>query len=191
MGMNNPLATNLFLAPIMAFSLLIACAVMEGFPTVFRSSFFSTATSTFEILSMIALGGIIAFFMVVSEFFLISTTSVVTFSIAGILKEIITLLGARHVYGDEFPPNKVIGLIISISGIALYNYVRLRSMRKKHKVAIRRGGAGPLVVADSTDQDVDEENVRLVGAAGLYGFHPVNAIPDSDMDMELAEYEKI
>ncbi|TPX71099.1 hypothetical protein SpCBS45565_g01327 [Spizellomyces sp. 'palustris'] len=177
MGMNNPLATNLFLAPLMALSLLIACSIIEGIPTVFQSPFFATFGSTLSILGAIFLGGSIAFLMVVSEFFLISTTSVVTFSIAGILKEIITIIAAAKVFGDEFPANKIVGLIISISGIAGYNYMRIRHMRKKHRAEARKT-LGPF--QESVEEDEEDEDTRLVAAGrGLYGFHPVNAIAGS------------
>ncbi|KAI8904954.1 triose phosphate transporter [Powellomyces hirtus] len=189
MGMNNPLAATLFLAPLMALSLLIACSALEGLPSVFASPFFESFASIMSILGIICLGGILAFFMVISEFMLISTTSIVTFSVAGIFKEIITLVGARHVYGDEFPANKIAGLIISLSGIACYNYLRIRHMRKKHRNAahgIREGG----------QDDQDENESSLAARQGLlYGFHPVNAIGqhdvENDSDIDLRGYEDI
>ncbi|KAI8824505.1 triose-phosphate transporter family-domain-containing protein [Fimicolochytrium jonesii] len=189
MGMNNPLAASLFLAPIMGLSLLVACMAIEGLPTILTSPDFATFGSTMGILGILCGGGVIAFFMVVSEFFLISTTSIVTFSVAGIFKEILTLVGAKHVYGDEFPPNKIVGLIISISGIAFYNYLRISGMRKKHRKEARKGG-GLFAEAERERGETGDaaDNVADATRGLLYGFHPVTAMGsplsmESDLDM--------
>ncbi|KAI8589790.1 TPT-domain-containing protein [Geranomyces variabilis] len=193
MGMNNPLAATVFLAPLMALSLLIACSALEGLPTVFRSEFFDTFGESMRIIAIMCAGGVLAFFMVVSEFMLISQTSIVTFSVAGIFKEIITLVGARHVYGDAFPPNKIAGLIISLGGIAGYNYVRINQMRKTHhRTAQHRGVASE---QDDSGEEGAYEGSRAARRGLLYGFHPVNAIGGADVDnssdIDLRGYEDV
>ena len=59
------------------------------------------------------------------EYSLITYTSVVTFSVAGIFKEILTIFVGGAVFGDRFGFWNTIGLIISLCGIIAYNYVRL------------------------------------------------------------------
>ncbi|KAI9017495.1 triose-phosphate transporter family-domain-containing protein [Gaertneriomyces semiglobifer] len=174
----NPLAATLFLAPVMCVSLLIATVAVEGIPTIFRSGYFASAGGTFAILGAIIGGGCLAFLMVLSEFFLISHTSVVTLSVGGIVKEIITLVAAAAVFGDKFPPNKIIGLLISIGGIAFYNYMRWKKMRRIHEERRRHYHA----VHDENDsaESLNNDEAALLGlqaaAKGIYGFHAVNVV---------------
>jgi solute carrier family 35 protein C2 len=118
MGMDNPLATNLFLSPIVSVSLFLAFLFQEGLLKLISDPHFSNLASGSTLLLSIFGGGTIAFLMVNIEFALISTTSVVTFSVAGIFKEIITILAAIAVFGDPFTGNMVVGLGISLIGIA-------------------------------------------------------------------------
>jgi solute carrier family 35 protein C2 len=58
--------------------------------------------------------------MLMSEYMLISLTGVVTFSVAGIVKEVLTITVSAAVFGDRFTSKAGIGLIVSISGIIFY-----------------------------------------------------------------------
>ncbi|KAI8898098.1 triose-phosphate transporter family-domain-containing protein [Globomyces pollinis-pini] len=131
MGMNNPLATNLFLAPIVCVSLLFSFLSIEGTSDLLASPRMHDMASSLWLLLTISLGGCIAFLMVNIEFMLISTTSVVTFSITGIFKEIITITAAILVFGDEFTPNMIYGLLISLVGIGAFNYIRIQQMNQR------------------------------------------------------------
>ncbi|KAI9096991.1 triose-phosphate transporter family-domain-containing protein [Phlyctochytrium arcticum] len=186
MGMNNPLATTLFLTPLMGVTLLIASGTSEGFSNVFASPFFATFSSSIGILALISLGGALAFLMVVAEFMLVRHTSVVTFSIAGIVKEIITILAATIIFGDSFPPNKVLGLVISIMGIAAYNFLRIRNMSSSSSHNRHRKGASPVGFSplenegaenDAEYLELEDSMHGLVATGrGLFGFHAVSAI---------------
>lgn len=206
MGMNNPLATNLFLSPLMGLSLFIACGFLEGYQEVFYSPFFATLQSTLSILGVLSFGGLIAFFMVIFEFKLIAVTSVVTFSVAGIAKEIVTIVTAAIVFGDTFTGNKIVGLIISIAGIGMYNYVRVRAVKEKLKaggiaagddslgqVAKERGVGIGKPLMESIDDDFEDEygeddddgdlGFSSHANSALYGLNPVisvaAAVPNS------------
>ncbi len=135
LGMNNPLATNLFLTPLMCISLLVASELIEGFPTILRSPYFVTTASTFKILGLIIIGGVLAFLMIMSEFRLISHTSVVTFSISGIVKEILTISLSAMFFGDQFNWLNILGLVISLIGIAYYNYIRIMMLQEALQAA--------------------------------------------------------
>jgi solute carrier family 35 protein C2 len=137
MGMDNPLATNMFLAPIVALSLFFAFLGIEGFSHLIQAPQLDNFGDAIFLFTSIGGGGIIAFLMVNIEFALISSTSVVTFSVAGIFKEILTILAAIIVFGDHFTGNMVLGLVISLAGIAGliwfltlgYNYVRITKIK--------------------------------------------------------------
>lgn len=47
-----------------------------------------------------------------------------TLSVAGIFKEIATILLSSSVFGDELTPINVTGLCIALTGIGMYNYLK-------------------------------------------------------------------
>jgi len=51
-----------------------------------------------------------------------------TLSVAGIFKEIATILLSSSVFGDELTPINVTGLCVALTGIGLYNYLKYRLM---------------------------------------------------------------
>ncbi|KAG2461277.1 S35C2 protein, partial [Polypterus senegalus] len=99
---------------------------------LFRVSDMSHLLHTIVLLS---LGGALAFGLGFSEFLLVSKTSGLTLSIAGIFKEICTLLLASHLMGDEMSTLNWLGFAVCLSGISLH--VSLKSLGSKGKSAHR------------------------------------------------------
>lgn len=128
MGMNNPIATIFWLAPVMGISLISLSAIFESWHTIFaaQSGYFDTIGHTFKTMGLIAAPGVLAFGMNLAEFALIKRTSVVTLSVAGIFKEVLTIALASSVFGDELTPINISGLCITLLGIGLYNYLKYR-----------------------------------------------------------------
>lgn len=77
-------------------------------------------------MGIILAGGSLAFVMITSEFFLIKRTSVVTLSVCGIFKEVATIFISSLVFGDILTMINIIGLCITLFGIALYNWFKLK-----------------------------------------------------------------
>lgn len=75
-------------------------------------------------------GGTLAFFMVLTEFVLISVTSAMTVTIAGIVKEAVTILVAVFYFHDDFTWLKGIGLAIIIIGVSLFNLYKYQKLQK-------------------------------------------------------------
>lgn len=117
MGMNNPLATNMFLSPIVATSLFFGFLLKEGVLNLLQSPYFLFFNSGITLVFSIFGAGFLAFLMVNIEFGVISTTNVITFSIAGIVKEILTIWVSQIVFSDKLEGNARLGLVISILGI--------------------------------------------------------------------------
>ncbi|KAI8987053.1 Rrp15p-domain-containing protein [Pilobolus umbonatus] len=133
MGLTNPFVSILFLAPAQAIILLVLAAIVEGYITIFKSVFFITFSEGIHTIGIILLGGSLAFFMIMSEFFLIKRTSVVTLSVCGIFKEVATIFVASTVFGDVLTVLNIIGLSITLFGIALYNWLKFHLMAKAKK----------------------------------------------------------
>ncbi|PWN47219.1 TPT-domain-containing protein [Violaceomyces palustris] len=141
LGMNNPIATIFWLAPVMALSLCTFSLVFESWSEIFRGPFFHGLTRSIKTMGLIAAPGVLAFGMNLSEFALIQRTSVVTLSVAGIFKEVLTISLASVIFGDELTPINITGLCITLLGIALYNWLKYRLITKGVNVVSRSGGS--------------------------------------------------
>lgn len=102
---------------------------------------------------MILAGGSLAFCMIMSEFFLIKRTSVVTLSVCGIFKEVATIFISSLVFGDILTIINIIGLCITLFGIGLYNWFKLKMMSTRKEIH-HKGGHEAL---PSTEEQVEEE----------------------------------
>lgn len=129
----NPVKTMKTISPIVCVTLLICCAVFEGFGNLAKSEFFASSEATVRSMGILWTGALLAFCLLFVEFRLISITSVVTLSISGILKEILTILVSIAVFGDVIGVVNIIGLIISITGIIMYNIVRYKKFIEKRR----------------------------------------------------------
>lgn len=68
----------------------------------------------------ISIGAVLAFGMEVSEFLVLSRTSSLTLSVAGVLKEICQLVLAVETKGDQLSAVNVVGLVLCLGGIACH-----------------------------------------------------------------------
>ncbi|KAH6594247.1 hypothetical protein BASA50_006719 [Batrachochytrium salamandrivorans] len=124
-GTNHPLTTTLFVTPVVSLSLFVAFLILEGVGSLGATPQLSTSTGILEVAGLMLCSGVVSFILILLELTLITETSVVTFSVAGIFKEIITIAISAFVFGDRFTGNVLLGLVVSICGIAGYNFLRL------------------------------------------------------------------
>jgi len=116
---SNPFATLFFLSPIMFVSLVCIATFAEG-PTALLTGLSELAQKKGSLMSVVLLlfPGCLAFCMTTSEYSLLQRTNVVTLSICGIFKEVVTITAAEMVYHDPLTPINVSGLLITIGSIA-------------------------------------------------------------------------
>lgn len=128
---SNPFSSIFFLAPIMFLTLLLLAIPVEGLVAL-REAFYSLSADRgiFVSLGILLLPGAIAFLMTASEFALLKRTSVVTLSIAGIFKEVVTIGAAGLIFDDRLTPINISGLFVTIGAIAAYNYIKITRMRE-------------------------------------------------------------
>lgn len=158
MGMSNPIATMFWLSPLMGVFMLIGSLAIEHWSTMLTSPFFKDAGTTFHTLLLLLTPGLIVFCMNLCEFTLIARTSVMTLSVAGIFKEILTIMISSTVFGDELTPINVTGLCIAILGIAFYNIYKYRLLMAKTKEG--GGAANAHGVEYEVAEEEDEEEVE-------------------------------
>ncbi|KAK9470409.1 triose-phosphate transporter family-domain-containing protein [Dipodascopsis tothii] len=143
---SNPFATIFYLAPVMGVTLFLLANVLEGPRALLTSDVWATRSPLVWVV-ILAFPGVLAFAMTAAEFALLKRTNVVTLSIVGIFKEVLTILAAASVFGDALTPVNITGLVLTLIAIALYNYMRMSSMRSKIKDELGdRGGYTSLPV---------------------------------------------
>ncbi|PIA15896.1 TPT-domain-containing protein, partial [Coemansia reversa NRRL 1564] len=125
-GMNNPVATMSKLTPIIGCSMMLFSLILEHpFSEIAKNKNTDSVAGVAFMAAMMVLGGLLAFGLVLSEFFLIARTSVITLSIAGMLKEV-AMVGVAHlVFGDATTFVNICGLLVALFGIGLYNWLKI------------------------------------------------------------------
>ena len=156
---SNPFSTIFFLAPIMFLTLAILAIPVEGFGPL-KEGFAALAheKGAFSGIALLLFPGVLAFCMTSSEFALLQRTSVVTLSICGIFKEVVTISAAGLVFHDPLTPINVSGLLVTMASIAAYNYIKITKMRDDARKAVKAevGGGDALEPKLEGDEDEDE-----------------------------------
>lgn len=150
LGLQNPIDTMYHLQPLMFMGLFPLFLFNEGLSLstsekLFRVNELSPLLYT---LVMLSIGGSLAFGLGFSEFLLVSKTSSLTLSIAGIFKEACTLLLAAGLMGDRMSGLNLMGFAVCVSGISLH--VGLKTYYSKSKIHSLR----QLPVKNSQDLEV-------------------------------------
>jgi solute carrier family 35 protein C2 len=154
----NPFSSIFFLAPVMFFSILILAIPVEGF-----SALWEGLSQLFEArgiglgIGILLFPGVLAFLMTSSEFALLKRTSVVTLSICGIFKEVVTIGTANLVFKDPLTPINLTGLVVTIGSIAAYNYMKIKKMREDARMNAHLQNQGeqyaPVNTVDPLERD--------------------------------------
>ncbi|XP_030067308.1 solute carrier family 35 member C2 isoform X1 [Microcaecilia unicolor] len=131
LGLQNPIDAMYHFQPLMFLGLFPLFLTIEGLHVATSEKLFrySNLDLLLSLLGTLSLGGFLAFGLGFSEFLLVSKTSSLTLSIAGIFKELCTLQLATHLMGDEMTLLNWLGFAVCISGITLH--VSLKACRSK------------------------------------------------------------
>ncbi|KAI8469016.1 MAG: triose-phosphate transporter family-domain-containing protein, partial [Monoraphidium minutum] len=126
----GPLEVLEALTPVMAVTTLTMSLLSESlWSTLPGSPYFDGLEGLAVTAAFVCIGAVVAFLMVWAEFEVIRDTSALTFMIAGVVKEIITILAAIAIFGDDFGLLNGLGLGIAIFGVLLFNMYKLRRLR--------------------------------------------------------------
>lgn len=155
---SNPFSSIFYLAPVMFTSLLILAIPVEGFPALLEGlKILIEAKGKIFGPCLLLFPGVIAFCMTASEFALLQRTSVVTLSIAGIFKEVVTISAAAIVFGDTLTPINISGLFVTIGAIAAYNYIKITKMREEAQLEAHKNHLVAQDTGSSSEGEGDSE----------------------------------
>ncbi|KAK6461645.1 putative nucleotide sugar transporter [Scheffersomyces coipomensis] len=119
----NSISTIFYISPSMCLILLVIGLIFEGWENFTDSTIWDTI-GFFKTISLMIIPGILAFMMTLSEFKLLTVAQVTTLSIAGIFKELLTIVLSSFIFGDRLNFINLLGLFLTIIDIAWYNYYR-------------------------------------------------------------------
>lgn len=164
---SNPFSSIFYLAPVMFLTLILIAIPVEGFPQLIEGlKALSAEWGPVRAPLILIFPGTIAFLMTASEFALLKRSSVVTLSIAGIFKEVVTISAAALVFDDRLTPINISGLVVTIAAIGCYNYIKLRKMRNDAQLAAHNKHgyqqADTGSSSDGSEIDEDEEESGLL-----------------------------
>lgn len=140
----HPIYTVYQLAPIMFLILFVASLVIERpFPKFFHCNLFkkglkSEGSTTFISIIygiiLMLIPGICVIILTLSEFGILQISKVLTLSIAGIIKEVLTILFGIWILSERISGiYNILGMIIVLLDICYYNYYRYQEKKEKDK----------------------------------------------------------
>ncbi|KAJ5880380.1 transporter [Penicillium subrubescens] len=159
---SNPFSTLFLLTPVMFFSLLAISLAVEG-PNDIHYGFLALAEQRGTLFGscLLIFPGVLAFCMISSEFALLKRSSVVTLSICGIFKEVVTISAAGVIFHDKLTVVNITGLVVTIGSIGCYNYMKISKMRSE-------------VEDDDWHRDGTPDSDSEDASGGEFGdYHPV------------------
>ncbi|KAJ5653708.1 hypothetical protein N7490_000711 [Penicillium lividum] len=180
---SNPFSTLFLLTPVMFISLIIIALAVEG-PNEIHQGFLKLTEQHGTVFGtgLLVFPGVLAFCMISSEFALLKRSSVVTLSICGIFKEVVTISAAGVIFHDKLTPVNVTGLVVTIGSIGCYNYMKISRMRREAQESWSREGS----------PDSDTEDTELSGGEAS-DYHrvanpepgPISTVPGDHLDDDL------
>eukprot|EP01137_Pigoraptor_chileana_P006545 Opistho-2@51034 len=127
----HPMDGMFYISPTAFLTLLPFAAALEGSQFVHSSVLFGASNGGTLLMSVLIIvsAANIAFFMTLAEYLLVQRTSSLSFAVAGMVKEVVTILLSVVIFGDRHSPMNYAGLAISLCGIGMYNYIKYTAMR--------------------------------------------------------------
>ncbi|KAI4306060.1 hypothetical protein L6164_029371 [Bauhinia variegata] len=158
-GLKNPLTLMSYVTPIMTVATAILSLASDPWDEFRENNYFNSKWHITRSALLMLFGGILAFFMVLTEFILVSVTSAVTVTIAGVVKEAVTILVAVFYFHDEFTWLKGLGLFTIMVGVGLFNWYKYLKLQKGHTGADEAAGskntAARYVILEEMDEQED------------------------------------
>lgn len=119
----NSISTIFYISPGMCIILFSLGLIFEGWTNFINSEIWITK-GLFTTIILLIMPGVLAFMMTLCEFKLLTVAQVITLSVAGIFKELLTIILSPIIFGDKLSLINILGLILTFMDILWYNYYR-------------------------------------------------------------------
>jgi len=123
---------------ILPFALLIEVPILmhSDFVNTSSSSSSSSESSSqyllLEAFGFLSFGGLISFCLIIVEIVLLRTTSSLTMSVIGQLKEMLQILAGMLFYADKISLRSGVGISVSICGAYYYRYLSMHNQSQSN-----------------------------------------------------------
>ncbi|KAL3502831.1 hypothetical protein ACH5RR_037280 [Cinchona calisaya] len=157
-GLKNPLTLMSYVTPVMAIATALLSLILDPWHEFKNSDYFDSSRHIIKSCFLMLFGGTLAFFMVLTEYILVSVTSAVTVTIAGVVKEAFTIMVAVFFFHDAFTFLKGVGLITIMVGVGLFNwykYLKLQKGESTEGETPMQNAAGKYVILEEIDDQLD------------------------------------
>ncbi|KAG5006677.1 hypothetical protein JHK82_024614 [Glycine max] len=159
-SLKNPLVLMSYVTPVMAAATALLSLALDPWDEFRENKYFDNSLHITRSCLLMLLGGTLAFFMVLTEYVLVSVTSAVTVTIAGVVKEAVTILVAVLYFHDQFTWLKGCGLLTIMVGVSLFNWYKYLKLQKGHAGGSdveehSRDSAAKYVILEEMDEQED------------------------------------
>lgn len=129
-GLKDPITLMSYVTPVMAVVTAVLSLILDPWLKFRENVYFNSSWHITRSCLLMLFGGTLAFFMVLTEYILVSVTSAVTVTIAGVVKEAVTILVAVFYFHDQFTWLKGAGLFTIMIGVSLFNWYKYHKLQK-------------------------------------------------------------
>lgn len=172
----HPIYTIYQLAPIMALTLIITSLIVERpFPGFFKCNLFKeglqkngeiSSRSVLKGIVLILIPGVCVFVLTLSEFGILQISKVLTLSIAGVIKEVLTILFGIWLLSERISGiYNILGMSVVLLDVCYYNYYRYQEKQAKDTyISLDDEDSAPLggsSVNDSGSNSITQKNNDL------------------------------
>ncbi|XP_076653321.1 solute carrier family 35 member E3-like [Halictus rubicundus] len=116
----DPMQLLYYQAPLSAVLLVFVIPFLEPLEQTFAKTW-----SPIDLM-MVALSGVVAFFVNLTSYWIIGKTSPLTYNMVGHSKFCLLLLGGSLIFHETLAINQVIGITLTLVGIILYAHVKMK-----------------------------------------------------------------
>ncbi|KAJ4748912.1 Nucleotide/sugar transporter family protein [Rhynchospora pubera] len=161
-GLKDPITLMSYVTPIMAVATFVGSLLMDPWDKFDTNIYFNNPWHVARSCLLMLIGGTLAFFMVLTEYVLVSVTSAITVTIAGVVKEAVTIVVAVLYFHDKFTPLKGVGLVTIMVGVGLFNWYKYEKLKKgqsaesEEKIPLSSNGDPKYVIIDEFESLDDE-----------------------------------
>lgn len=128
----NPIYTIYQLSPPMFLALFVVGCGVEGFGNFLHAEIWQEK-GVAKSIALLLFPGFLVLFMTMFEFGILQRAQVITLSIAGILKELLTIVASTFIFHDRLTPMNIVGLLITIVDIVWYNIYRYSEKKREEE----------------------------------------------------------
>jgi solute carrier family 35 protein C2 len=125
------------ISPASAVSLLPPFFMFES-DKFFKSPFMNDSEVMFEASLLAALGGFIAFALILVEVKLVEKSSSLTLAVAGNFKDVLQIALSVAIFAEKFTTLNALGLCCAIAGIAMYSSMKREAATSEEKEAAKK-----------------------------------------------------